>query len=290
MAIGWIILDKEFGLFSRTASTRVARLFGARTSGHIGTLDPMATGVLPIAIGAATKMIPYVEDAQQPTKEYVFSLQFGFTTDTLDITGRVMARDDFIPKQSDVIAVLPRFIGRIQQIPPAYSAVHVSGRRAYELARGGHDVACTPRDVDIFALEFTGRDGDNWNFRVQCGRGTYVRSLVRDIAAATGAMATTTMIRRTMTNGFSITDAVKLDFLENLVNNGTDIKDFLKSPDMGLGDIPVVYLDNKSAELYKNGGFIKTGGADGLRRVYSGDTFIGIGLATDGTLRPKRTI
>lgn len=290
MAMGWIILDKESGLFSRTASTRVARLFGERTSGHIGTLDPMATGVLPIAIGAATKMIPYTEDAQQPIKEYLFSLQFGFATDTLDATGHVTARDDFIPDQSDVIATLPRFIGRIRQTPPAYSAVHVSGRRAYELARTGHDVAPATRDIDIYALEFTGRDGENWNFRVRCGRGTYVRSLARDIAAAVGAIATVTMIRRTMTNGFFITDAVKLDFLENLVNNGTDIREFLKSPDVGLGDIPVSCLDNKSAELYKNGGFIQTGGADGLRRVYSGDTFIGIGMVTDGTLRPKRTI
>lgn len=291
MACGWIILDKESGLFSRTASTRVARLFVARTSGHIGTLDPMASGVLPIAIGAATKMIPFVEDAHENIKEYLFSMRFGIATDTLDITGRETAHNYFTPTVDAVLDVLPRFIGEISQIPPAYSAVHIAGRRAYELARGGMDTAPAARNVHVYALEFLGRDASDWNFRLRCSRGTYVRALVRDIARAVGAIATTTMIRRVQSGGFDIKNAVTLDFLEKLVNNGTDIKDFLKSPDHGLGDIPVVCLDDKSAELYKNGGFIQTGDAAGLRRVYSGDTFIGIGRIDDsGMLRPKRTI
>lgn len=291
MACGWIILDKESGLFSRTASTRVARLFGARTSGHIGTLDPMASGVLPIAVGAATKMIPFVEDAHENIKEYLFSMRFGIATDTLDITGRETARNDFTPTVDAVLDALPQFIGEISQIPPVYSAVHIAGRRAYELARGGMDTAPAPRTVHIYALEFLGRDGSDWNFRLRCSRGTYVRALVRDIARAVGAVATTTMIRRTQSGGFDIKNAVTLDFLEKLVNNGTDIKDFLKSPDHGLGDIPVVCLDDKSAALYQNGGFILVGGASGLRRVYSGDVFIGIGRIDDtGMLRPKRTI
>jgi len=290
MACGWIILDKESGLFSRTASTRVARLFGARTSGHIGTLDPMASGVLPIAVGAATKMIPFVEAAHANIKEYLFSMRFGVATDTLDITGRENARNDFTPTVDAVMGALPQFIGEISQIPPAYSAVHISGRRAYELARGGMNAAPAPRNVHVYALEFLGRDASDWNFCLRCSRGTYVRALVRDIASVVGGVATTTMIRRTRSGAFDIKNAVTLDFLEKLVNNGTDVKDFLESPDHGLGDIPVVCLDDKSADLYKNGGFIQTGGTNGLRRVYSGDVFIGIGAVVAGVLRPKRTI
>ena len=156
---------------------------------------------------------------------------------------------------------------------------------------GGIDAAPAARTVHVYALEFLGRDGSDWNFRLRCSRGTYVRALVRDIARAVGAVATTTMIRRVQSGGFDIKNAVTLDFLEKLVNNGTDIKEFLKSPDHGLGDIPVVCLDDKSAALYQNGGFILVGGASGLRRVYSGDVFIGIGRIDDtGMLRPKRTI
>ncbi len=290
MSSGWIILDKESGLFSRTASTRVARMFGARTAGHIGTLDPMATGVLPIAIGDATKMIPFVEDAQPHIKEYIFSMVFGFETDTLDITGRVTRRDDFVPAPSDVIAALPQFIGHIRQTPPAYSAVHVAGHRAYELARRGADVVPEPRDVDIFELEILNHNGGAWQFRTRCSRGTYIRALARDIASAVGAIATVDMIRRTQSGAFTLKNAVKLDFLEKLVNNNGDFRKYLEPIDFGLGDIPVWNLDDKSAALYKNGGFIQTGGADGLRRVYSGDVFIGIGVITDGVLRPKRTI
>lgn len=283
-------MDKDPGMFSRTAGGRIARMFAAKTFGHIGTLDPMASGVLPIALGAATKMIPFLEDAAPATKEYLFSMRFGFETDTLDITGRETARDGRIPARAQVLAVLPKFIGEISQIPPAYSAVHVGGRRAYELARRGGAPEIAPRRVRIDALELVENDGNSWLFRVSCGRGTYVRSLGRDIASAIGAMATVDMIRRTQTTGFDIKSAVKLDFLENLFNNGVDFKKFLKPVDFGLGDIPVQNLNGISAGLYKNGGFVAGNGADGLRRVYKGDDFIGIGMVADGILRPKRTI
>ena len=140
MKSGWVILDKDSGLFSRTAGGRIARMLGTKKFGHIGTLDPMATGVLPIAIGDATKMIPFVEDVNPSVKEYLFSLQFGYETDTLDITGQETARDNFIPSVADVIAVLPKLIGNIMQIPPIYSAVHINGARAYEMARCGANI------------------------------------------------------------------------------------------------------------------------------------------------------
>lgn len=291
MSSGWIILDKTSGLYSRTAGTKLAHMFGERTSGHIGTLDPMATGVLPIAIGRATKMIPFVEDLPgSDEKEYDFSLQFGFETDTLDITGHVTRRDDFIPDERAVIAVLHKFIGQIDQVPPQYSAVHISGQRAYEIARSGRSADIQPRSVRVFSLTFTGRRGASWHFHTHCGRGTYVRSLARDIANSVGAIATVDMIHRTRTGQFDLKNAVKLDFLEKVVNNGEQIKDFLIGTDSVLGDIPVMNLDDKSADLYRNGGFIDVVADDGLRRVYSGDVFIGIGVVLDNVLRPKRTI
>ena len=290
MADGFIILDKESGLFSRTAGGRIARMFDTKKFGHIGTLDPMASGVLPIAIGNATKMIPFIEDINSNKKEYLFSCVFGFETDTLDITGHETARNNIVPTVEMVESVLPKLIGKIMQTPPLYSAVHVDGVRAYDAARRGRDIEIPARQIEIFELEFLGVRNDSWHFRVVCSRGTYVRSIARDIAKSCGTIGTVDMIRRTQTNGFTIKNAVKLDFLENLVNNGGDFKKYLEPIDSGLGDIPVVNLDGTAANFYKNGGFVATGGANGLRRVYSGDKFIGIGMVADGELRPKRTI
>ena len=290
MADGFIILDKESGLFSRTAGGRIARMFGTKKFGHIGTLDPMASGVLPIAIGNATKMIPFIEDINSNKKEYLFSCVFGFETDTLDITGHETARNNIVPTVEMVESVLPKLIGKIMQTPPLYSAVHVDGVRAYDAARRGQDIEIPARQIEIFELEFLGVRNDSWHFRVVCSRGTYVRSIARDIAKMCDTIATVDMIRRTQTNGFTIKNAVKLDFLENLVNNGGDFKKYLEPIDSGLGDIPVVNLDGTAANFYKNGGFVATAGASGLRRVYSDGVFIGIGTVADGVLRPKRTI
>lgn len=290
MKSGWVILDKDSGLFSRTAGGKIARMIGTKKFGHIGTLDPMASGVLPIAIGDATKMIPFVEEISPNVKEYLFSLQFGFETDTLDITGREIARNDIVPSESDVLGVLPKLIGKISQVPPQYSAVHVDGKRAYDAARQGRAVEIPPRDVEIYELEFCGIRGKSWHFRVRCSRGTYVRSIARDIAKLCGTIATVDMIRRTQSGGFDIKSAVKLDFLENLFNNSASIDENLMPVDFGLGDIPVLNLIDKDAEFYKNGGFVTVVAGDGMYRVYNNDLFIGIGVARGGNLRPKRTI
>ncbi len=290
MTSGWVILDKDSGLFSRTAGGRIARMIGTKKFGHIGTLDPMASGVLPIAIGDATKMIPFVEEVNPSIKEYLFSCQFGFETDTLDITGREIARNNFTPSESDINAALPKLIGHIMQVPPIYSAIHIGGARAYEMARRGQSVEIAPRPVDIYELEFLGVKGASWHFRVRCSTGTYVRSIARDIAKLCGTIATVDMIRRTQSGGFNIKSAVKLDFLENLFNNNASIKDFLMPLDFGLGDIPVLNLSDKDTDFYKKGGFIKTDAKDGLVRTYNDKNFIGIGVVSDGILRPKRTI
>ena len=287
---GIIILDKESGVYSRTAGGRVARIFGEKKFGHIGTLDPMANGVLPIAIGNATKMIPFIEEANENKKEYLFGMRFGIETDSLDITGKTLKTDDFIPDEKDIKNACEKIEQTTEQIPPMFSAIHINGKRAYELARGGADVELKPRPIKIYKLVYDGKNGAEYNFRVVCSRGTYVRSLVRDIAKMCGAIATTTYIRRTLTNGFDIKNAVTLDFLENLVNNGRDVMKYLMSSDCALGDIPVINLNDKDTELYRNGGFITVDSGDGFVRVYSGDKFIGIGRINNKTLHPKRTM
>ncbi len=287
---GWIILDKSSGMFSRSASSRVARLFGIKKSGHIGTLDPMATGVLPIAVGDATKMIHFVENMHDGVKEYLFSLQFGLETDTLDITGKKIAQNEIIPSDDDIIRATRELVGDIDQIPPMFSAIHINGQRAYKIARNGQNTDLPPRRVHIYELKYNGFNGASWEFSVRCGAGTYVRSLARDIAKKCGAIATVDMIRRTYTNGFDIKNAVRLDFLENLYNNGGDIRKYLMPVDFGLGDIPVLNLGDKDTKLYKNGGFINVAMPDGMVRVYNNREFVGIGVVKNKQLRPVRTI
>lgn len=288
---GIIILDKNTGMFSRTAGYKIAKMFGEKKFGHIGTLDPMATGVLPIAIGNATKMIPFIEDANENVKEYLFGLCFGIETDTIDTTGEIIKTNDIIPNESQIDAAVEKISQMTYQIPPKYSAIHVNGRRAYELARGGTDIEMQPRPIKIFLIEKAGKHRDNeYDFRVICSRGTYIRSIVRDIANLCDAIATTTYIRRIRTNGFDIKDSVKLDFLENLFNNNETIEKYLMAPDCALGDIPVINLNDKETNLYKNGGFIQTDAIDGLYRVYHDKVFVGIGDVHDGKLHPKRTI
>lgn len=287
---GWIILDKPTGLFSKSAAMRTARLFGTKKNGHVGTLDPMASGVLPVAIGNATKMVPFLEEVCDRTKEYLFSVQFGFETDTLDITGAEINRTNIVPDQATLVAVLPEFVGKISQVPPLYSAVHVSGQRAYELARAGQIVDMPVRQVEVYLLELVKITGVSWHFHMRCSPGTYVRSIARDIAKRCGTVATVDMIRRTQTSGFTLKNAVELDFLEKVFNNGGDVGEFLAPVDLGLGDIPVLNLTDKETVLYKNGGFINKGGTDGLVRVYFDDVFVGIGVLDGGVLKPKRTI
>jgi len=287
---GWIILDKDSGIFSRTAGGRVARLFGNKKFGHIGTLDPMASGVLPIAIGNATKMIPFVQELNPDTKEYLFGVRFGIDSDTLDITGNIITDCDRIPTENDIKNVLPSFIGEQMQVPPIYSAVHVNGMRAYDVVRRGGTVDIPPRKIHIYELEFVGKSGESFQFRVMCSRGTYVRAIARDIAKKLDTVAVADMIRRTKSGCFDVKNAVTLDFLENVVNNGGDIGKILMPTDSGLGDIPVVNLDDKDTELYVHGGFINGTWESGLKRIYNGDKFIGVGCVDGGILRPKRTI
>jgi tRNA pseudouridine55 synthase len=284
MANGFVLVDKETGLTSRQVGSRVARIFNEKTFGHIGTLDPMASGLLVIALGEATKMIPFIEDKHE-IKEYLFSIKWGIKTDTDDITGNIVEEGGPIPENDKITGILSSFVGKYEQMPPAFSAKKVSGVPAYKLARKGIDVKLSPKQIEIYSIEM---DDDN-TFKMKCSVGTYVRSVVRDIATKLGTIATCSMIRRTQTNGFDIKNAVRLDFLENLSNNHGAFSDYLNAPDFGLDDIPVTKLEIKNATLFSNGGFIPMNG-DGLVRVYSNDLFVGIGEISDGVLKPKRII
>ena len=290
---GWIILDKPSGVFSRAAGTRISKAIGVKKFGHIGTLDPMASGVLPLAIGDATKMIPYIEEREDADiKEYFFSMFFGVETTTGDITGRIIKRGGITPDAHAIVRAASRLVGDIMQTPPAFSAVHIDGRRAYEIARAGQKVDIPPRRVRIHSLELTGRNGNSWAFRVVCSRGTYVRSIAADIARMCGTIATVDMIRRVRSGPFNIKNAQKLDFLENLGNNGGDIGAYLVPADFGLADIPVLRLSHIVAGRWSHGATVQTdkNTADGTVRVYDEDIFIGIGTVRDGALMPKRIL
>jgi len=286
---GFFILDKKSGVFSRSADWRVAKIYNTKKFGHIGTLDPMATGVLPIALGKATKMIPFIEECCENKKEYLFGLQFGFETDSLDITGKTTKNSPNIPNETNIKEACNKLLGTINQIPPIYSAIHINGQRAYKLAiQGEKNIDMPTKLVHIFELEYIGKTQTEYNFRVICSKGTYVRSIVRDIAHICNALATTTYIRRIYTSGFDIKNSVKLDFLENMVNNGTDVSNYLLPLDCALGDIPVISLNDKDSRLYKNGGFIATTKPDGMYRIYSKKEFIGIGTVSKGLVKPKK--
>ena len=215
---GWVCLDKPLELGSTPAVSRVRRLFEAQKGGHAGTLDPLATGILPVALGEATKTVPFLMDAD---KTYRFTIAWGVSTDSIDAEGREIGRSEVRPTPGQVAAALPAFVGAIDQVPPAFSAVKVGGERSYDLARAGGIVELQPRRVVIQAARVAGApDADHLEIEIECGKGTYVRSLARDLAAALGAEGHVSALRRTRVGGFDEARAVTLAQLERLVYEG----------------------------------------------------------------------
>jgi tRNA pseudouridine55 synthase len=212
---GWLIIDKDAGITSTRVVAMVKRLTQARKAGHGGTLDPLATGVLPIALGEATKTVPYLMDSR---KAYRFTLRLGEARDTDDADGEVTARSDLRPDDTAVLAALPSFTGLIQQRPPSYAAVKVRGERAYHLARRGEAVALEPREVRIDELRFVERpDPDHLVLEMTCGKGAYVRAVARDLGERLGCLAHVTRLRRTAVGPFGLDRATKLAALEQIV-------------------------------------------------------------------------
>lgn len=258
MPHGWIILDKPYGLGSTQAVGAVKRNlrlagYGKVKVGHGGTLDPLATGVLPIAIGEATKLAGRLLDA---TKAYEFTLTFGAETTTLDAEGAVSEESDVRPTCAELEAVLPRFTGLIEQVPPAYSALKVDGRRAYDRARAGEDVQMNTRSVTIHALERigagTGWTGDSVTLLTTVSKGTYIRSLGRDIARALGTVGHVTMLRRVKAGPFNLNQAISLDKLNEL-GKGAPLEEMILPLEAGLDDIPALDLSPDAAGAVRQG-------------------------------------
>jgi tRNA pseudouridine55 synthase len=247
---GWVVLDKPLGLGSTSAVGRVRWLFGAAKAGHGGTLDPLATGVLPIALGEATKTVPFVMDGR---KEYKFTLCFGEARSTEDAEGEVTATSGNRPTDAAIRAALPSFVGEIQQTPPAFSALKIDGQRAYDLARAGEAVEMKPRTVTIERLELLGRpDTDHADFVVGCGKGTYIRSLGRDLALALGTVGYLSALRRTVVGPFREEGSISLSKLEAL-GHIPPLLGALAPVETALDDIPALALTEAQADLLRHG-------------------------------------
>jgi len=231
---GWVVLDKPYGLGSTPAVGKVRWLYTAQKAGHAGTLDPLATGILPIALGEATKTVPFMVDAK---KGYQFTLTFGENTDTWDTEGEVNDTSDVRPAKEDILKALPQFIGDIEQIPPRFSAIKVDGKRSYDLARSGEVVELKSRQVTVERFELLDYDGQAATFEVACGKGTYIRSLARDLAASLGTCGHVTMLRRTRVGPFTLKQSFTLDALEKLCHMGR-VSDALRPVETPLDDIP----------------------------------------------------
>ncbi|MFK4003568.1 tRNA pseudouridine(55) synthase TruB [Qipengyuania sp. NPDC077563] len=251
---GWLLLDKPRGLGSTQAVGLVKRVLRqggyAKTKvGHGGTLDPLAEGVLPIALGEATKLAGRMLDA---SKIYDFTIRFGEQTDTLDTEGEVVATSNHVPSVEDIAAALPAFTGPIRQAPPAYSAIKIDGKRAYDRARAGEEVEMKLRDTTIHALDILEGAAEAVTLRAHVSKGTYIRSLARDIALALGSRGHVTYLRRIKAGPFTQEQAISLDSAEE-VAKGAPLEHLLLPLEAGLDDIPVLHLDPDSAQAVRQG-------------------------------------
>jgi len=291
---GWIILDKPLGLGSTQGVSAVKRAlrqggYGKWKVGHGGTLDPLATGVLPIAVGEATKLAGRMLDSD---KVYDFTIRFGEQTDTLDAEGKVIATSDMRPTRVALEAVLPRFTGPIEQVPPAYSALKVDGERAYDLARAGAEVVLATRAVTIHALTVAAvADAatlDDVTLSAHVSKGTYIRSLARDIALALGTVGYVTMLRRTKAGPFDLVQAISLDNLDQHAMART-LEQILLPLRAGLDDIPALSLTPDQAGALRQGRVLAGIAAeDGLHFALLGDSPVALVEVRYGNVRVER--
>lgn len=253
---GWVVLDKPYDMTSTQAVGKVRWLFSAAKAGHAGTLDPLATGILPIALGEATKAVPQVQDG---TKVYRFAIKWGSATTTDDAEGSVVATSEVRPERAALEAVLPQFTGTIMQRPPIFSALKIDGERAYDLARAGEAVDLQPRAIDVEAIELIEHGSEQSVLDVTCGKGTYVRSLARDIAEALETRGHVAMLHRAAVGPFHDEDALSIDQLEAL--SVADRDALLKPVAAGFSDLPEIRLDQQQATAVRHGNAILLTGA-----------------------------
>lgn len=285
---GWIILDKPLGLGSTQGVSAVKRAlreggYPKVKVGHGGTLDPLATGVLPIALGEATKLAGRMLDSD---KVYEFTIGFGVETDTLDLEGKVVAQSDVRPTMAQVEAVLPMFTGQIDQMPPAYSALKVDGERAYDLARKGEAVVLATRAIIVHSLRVAA--GEQVTFTAHVSKGTYIRSLARDIAVALGTVGHVTMLRRTKAGPFTLSNAISLDYLSEKAQ-ARALEDICLPMTAGLDDIPALPVTSDQAGLLRQGRvLIGIAAHDGLHLAQDGNTPIALVELIAGEVRVVR--
>ncbi len=296
---GWLIVDKPQGLTSTDVVNRVRRWFDAQKAGHGGTLDPLATGLLPIAFGAATKTVPYIMDG---TKLYRFTLRIGEARDTDDADGQVTATSDVRPTDDQFRAALPGFTGDIMQVPPVFSAIKVAGERAYDMAREGRAPVLEARPARVDRFELIERpDAETAVFEVQSGKGVYMRSLARDLAMACGTVGHVAALRRMRVGPFTEAQAIPLDKLQRAEDTPPTSPDFLLPVVTALADIPALALTEAEAFGLSNGQAIslvdlmgripRAANPDGgLARAMAGPRVLGLCRLEDGWLKPERLL
>ncbi len=295
---GWINLDKPAGMTSSDCVNAVRRATGAAKLGHAGTLDPSATGILPIAMGEATKTMPYVTDS---TKKYAFTVHWGVRTTTDDAEGETVEMSDIRPDRAAILAALPAFVGAIQQTPPAFSAIKIDGERAYKKARAGEDFELAARTIDIHAFELAEiLDSDSARFEVVSGKGAYMRALARDLAVALGTCGHLSDLRRTAVGPFAEDAAISLEMLEELGHSAA-ASPILLPVETALDGIPALALSDREAEKLRNGQAvpvlrpqdrerIATAGDDGIVLALDASTPVALARVDGIQIRPVRVL
>ena len=284
MPCGIVIIDKPAGWTSQDVAARLRGVFHERRIGHGGTLDPMATGVLPIFVGRATRAVEFFEHAE---KEYLAGLRLGVQTDTQDLTGEIVAQRPVSVTREQVQAALEGFLGVQEQLPPMYSAVKIGGKKLYELARQGKTVERKPRQIELLELELLSGENADWQFRVRCSKGTYVRTLCHDIGQALGCGGCMSSLRRTKAGGYGLDRAVTMEEIISM----DDPAACLLPVDSVFDRLPRVTVHENQLRAIYNGAAVKASGlADGPYRVYAPDgTFLMVGLAEGGTLKTVKS-
>ena len=259
---GIVIVDKPEGWTSQDVTARLRRVFNTRRIGHGGTLDPMATGVLPVFVGRATRGVEFFEHAE---KCYEAVLRLGISTDTEDITGTVLQAQEVNISEDDFLGILPKFRGKIQQIPPMYSALKVNGQKLCDLARKGKEVERKPREIEIFQLDCLSFSGNTARIRVKCSKGTYIRTLCKDIGQALGCGGCMAALRRVQAGEYTIAESVPLQTLLETEDPGQ----YLRDVDTMFRNFPAITLSEKQELRCRNGNSFTVKMEDGTYRAYS---------------------
>jgi tRNA pseudouridine55 synthase len=275
---GIVIVDKPQGWTSQDVTARLRRVFNTRRIGHGGTLDPMATGVLPVFVGRATRGVEFFEHAE---KTYEAVLQLGITTDTEDTSGTVLTQQEVCISEADFLGILPQFRGEIMQIPPMYSALKINGQKLVDLARKGRTVERQPRPITIHELELLEFSGDTARLRVRCSKGTYIRTLCKDIGEALGCGGCMAALRRVTAGEYTIEESVPLQILLDCENP----EQYLRAVDTMFRNYPSVKLTAKQEKRCRNGNSFTFGIADGTYRAYSeSGEFLMLAKVEDGVM------